>query len=91
MAKLKKIILVADDDQTSRYLLREILTEAGYDVLEAADGQEELSMIETKSIDLLITDRSMPGLGGLELLTALRDRRKSMPALMISAHGDEAL
>ncbi len=90
MAKLKKTILVVDDEAHSRSLLREILLEAGYDVLEAADGIVALALLEKRSVDLLITDRSMPGLGGLELLVKLREQKRMVPALMVSAYGEES-
>jgi CheY-like chemotaxis protein len=90
VAKLKKTILVADDEAASRSLLREILQEAGYNVLEAVDGQEALELIEKKSPDLLITDRSMPRLGGLELLAKLREKKQTLPVLMLSAYGEES-
>jgi DNA-binding response OmpR family regulator len=90
VAKLKKTILVVDDDADSRSILREFLLEAGFDVLEAADGVMALGLIEKRPVDLLITDRSMPGLGGLELLKKLREQKRMIPALMISAYGEES-
>ena len=90
MAKLNKTILIVDDEDASRALLREILQEGGYDVLEAADGLMALGLLEKRSVSLLITDRSMPGLGGLELLTKLREKKIMVPALMVSAYGEES-
>jgi CheY-like chemotaxis protein len=90
VAKLKKTILVVDDEVHSRILLREILLEAGYEVLEAADGIMALALLERRDVDLLITDRSMPGLGGLELLVKLRQQKRMVPALMVSAYGEES-
>jgi DNA-binding response OmpR family regulator len=90
VAKLKKTILVVDDDDDNRSILREFLLEADYDVLEAADGVIALGLLEKRAVDLLITDRAMPGLGGLELLTKLREKKMMIPTLMISAYGEEA-
>jgi CheY-like chemotaxis protein len=90
VAKLKKTVLIVDDEDASRALLRESLVEGGYDVLEAADGLMALGLLEKRAVNLLITDRSMPGLGGLELLTKLRDKEIMVPALMVSAYGDES-
>ncbi|OGR90920.1 MAG: hypothetical protein A2992_01690 [Elusimicrobia bacterium RIFCSPLOWO2_01_FULL_59_12] len=87
----KKRILVVDDDQTMRMLLREILNGRRYEVLEAQNGQEALERIRREPIDLVITDRSMPSMGGLELLQVLRDENRGIPTLLISAYGDEAL
>src|SRR5438046_2646961 len=90
VAKLKKTVLIVDDEESSRALLREILAEGGYDVLEAADGLMALGLLEKRTVSLLITDRSMPGLGGLELLTKLREKKMMIPALMVSAYGEES-
>ena len=90
MAKLKKTILVVDDETDSRIILRDTLLEAGYEVLEAADGVMALGLLEKRAIDLLITDRSMPGMGGLELLTKLREKKIMIPTLMVSAYGEES-
>jgi len=90
VAKLKKTILVVDDESDSRIILRDTLLEAGYEVLEAADGVMALGLLEKRTVDLLITDRSMPGMGGLELLTKLRDKKLMIPALMVSAYGEES-
>jgi DNA-binding response OmpR family regulator len=58
--------------------------------LEAADGLMALGLLEKRAVSLLITDRSMPGLGGMELLTKLRDKNIMVPALMVSAYGEES-
>ena len=91
MAKLKKSILVVDDDPASRSLLREILRADDYQVLEAEDGEFALELLETRPVDLMITDRSMPRVDGLELLSKLREKGKTVPALMISAYGEESI
>lgn len=67
-----------------------MLTEDGYEIIEAGDGQEALDLIEKNSVDLLITDRAMPGMGGLELLAKLKERRVEIPSLVISAYGEES-
>jgi DNA-binding response OmpR family regulator len=90
VAKLKNTVLIVDDEDTSRALLREILVEGGYDVLEAADGLMALGLLEKRAVSLLITDRSMPGLGGLELLTKLRAQKMMVPTLVVSAYGEES-
>jgi len=89
VAKLTKTILVVDDDPTGRALLREILLQDGYSVLEAEDGEFALELIDQKPVDLLITDRSMPRMDGLELLASLKRKQKAIPSLVISAYGEE--
>jgi DNA-binding response OmpR family regulator len=91
VAKLaKKTILVVDDDDAARAILRDMLTDAGYDVVEAADGVIALGIMEKRTVDLMITDRSMPGLGGLELMGKLKEKKKLVPTLMVSAYGEES-
>jgi DNA-binding NtrC family response regulator len=91
VAKLTKTILVVDDDAHSRSLLREILGEDGYRVLEAADGESAWEILDKNRVELVITDRSMPRLGGLELLARLREQKKTIPVLVISGYGEESL
>ncbi len=91
MAKLKKTILIAEDEASSRALLREILTQAGYNVLEAQDGIQAFDVLGKQKPDMLITDRMMPGMNGLDLLKKMKDKKMSVPSVMISAYGEESL
>ena len=92
MAKfVKKTILLVDDDKNIRTLLRDILDPKKFNVLEAEDGQKALDLVHQKTVDLIITDRSMPLMGGLEFLRALRQEGKTIPSLMISAFGEEEM
>jgi DNA-binding NtrC family response regulator len=86
-----KKILVVDDDVKIRSLLREILSVLPHQVLEAEDGQQALEIIHQETIDLIITDRSMQRMDGLELLKKLHEEKATIPTLMISAYGDEDL
>lgn len=88
---MKNRILVVDDDHMSRTLLRDILVPEGYQVREADDGELALEFLGRESFDLMILDRAMPRLGGLELLQALQKKKMTLPVLMISAYGEEAL
>ncbi len=67
-----KSILVAEDDSTTRYLLRNVLKAGGFSVATAADGSTALGKLRKKKFDLLLTDIWMPGLNGLELMGHLR-------------------
>ncbi len=90
MAKLNNIIVIGEDETSSRSFLREILTQAGYKVLEASDGLQALEVLGKQKVDLLITDRAMPGMGGLELLKKLKEMKKMVPSLMLSGYGEES-
>ena len=84
-------ILVAEDEPGIRALVRKILRRQGYQVLEAADGEEALRVIHEhgESIDLLITDVMMPGLGGRGLAGHLREQRPDTKLLFISGYTGE--
>jgi len=85
-------ILAMDDDMLIRQMLCELLEDAGYDVLEAADGQEGLAILEAEpaEIDLIITDLMMPLTSGRQVLAHLKKSRKfrHIPVIVISGMGD---
>jgi len=68
-----KKIMVVDDSATIRMSLKTILTNAGFEIVQASDGEEALKMLQdgTKP-DLIITDINMPKMGGLELIKNVR-------------------
>lgn len=82
-------ILVAEDDADMRDLLQEVLEEAGYDTIVAADGRRALAHFEHTSehFDLLITDVRMPNLKGDELLRRTARARPEVPVIVITAFG----
>lgn len=85
MAKL----LVVDDDPHIRELVRVFLQNEGFDILEAADGQEALAIMETDQADLVILDIMMPRMDGWELCRELR-KHYDIPLLMLTAKGETA-
>jgi CheY-like chemotaxis protein len=87
-------ILVVEDEQVLRELLREILTGLGYGVLEAANGLEALQVWEAGrgKIDLLLTDLAMPhGVSGRELAAKLREQDPRLPVIFSSGHTREMI
>ena len=80
-------ILVVDDDNRLRELLRKFLSESGFRVTTAADAAEARSHMGHITFDLLILDVMMPGESGMELAGALR-RRSAVPILMLTAMGE---
>ncbi|HEX8268240.1 MAG TPA: sigma-54 dependent transcriptional regulator [Pyrinomonadaceae bacterium] len=82
-------ILIAEDDADMRELLEEILSDAGYEVIAAANGRLALAEIsdEKRMIDLVLTDVQMPEVKGDELLTKIRQNRAETPTIVITAFG----
>ncbi|GAM97016.1 two-component response regulator [alpha proteobacterium U9-1i] len=79
------VILVAEDDDILRAFIAEALKAHGYVVREAADGPAALELASAHHADVLVFDRNLPGLDGLEVLRALRGRGVSTPAMFLTA------
>lgn len=84
-------ILVVDDEEPIRELLRFNLEKEGYKVCLAGDGAEALQMIEKERPDLLVLDVMLPGMGGLEVCHQLRINPKfrELPVVMLTAKSEE--
>jgi len=80
-------VLVVDDEPSFRALLRDILEGAGHGVTEARDGAEALAFLERGGFDLVLTDRQMPKVDGLELVRRARARSSPPPVVVLTAHG----
>ena len=78
-------ILVAEDNAPLRQLMKIHLRRAGYQVLEAADGEEALELLAAGPVHLMIVDVMMPKLDGLELTRSLREAKLDVPVLMVTA------
>ena len=81
-------ILIVDDEAHVRFTLAEVLGDAGHQVIAASSGAEALALADDE-LDAVISDLSMPGMDGLALLTALRQRDASLPVLLLTARGSE--
>ncbi|MDN4059006.1 response regulator [Massilia sp. YIM B02769] len=84
-----KRILLAEDDPAVSYILARYLDKAGFAVRAAPDGRAALALFDAEPADLLVTDFRMPGMNGEELILALRGRQPDLPALIVSAYGNE--
>jgi DNA-binding response OmpR family regulator len=82
-------VLVVDDDDTVREVLRRYLTRDGHQVLEAADGITGLNLVRTEQPDLLVLDLMLPGMDGLEVCREIR-RTSTIPVIMLTALGQES-
>ncbi|HWB80413.1 MAG TPA: sigma-54 dependent transcriptional regulator [Nannocystaceae bacterium] len=91
---MKPHALVVDDDDGVRYTLVGILEEEGVSVSQAATGEEALALLDhpaTGEVHLVVTDMRMPGMSGLDVLAAVRQRPHAPKVIMITAHGSERL
>jgi CheY-like chemotaxis protein len=85
-------VMVVDDEPIVREVLADLLEEAGYAVLAAASGAEALQQLDQgEAVDILISDLSMPDMGGVALIGAAQARRPSLPAVLLTGYaGDGA-
>jgi len=82
-------ILIIDDEEIIRVLLRSALVAAGHEVVEAANGREGLELYRRRPADLVITDIIMPGLNGLDMLLELTREFLQAKVIAISGAGGE--
>jgi two-component system, OmpR family, response regulator len=80
-------ILIVDDDSHIRELVRLYLHRNGFDIVEAADGMQALSILDNTKVDLVMLDIMMPNIDGWELCREIRDR-STLPILMLTAQGE---
>jgi len=83
----KPSILLIDDDDSLRRVIEFSLTDAGHRVRAAASGEEGLRFFEQDAFDAVVTDITMPGMGGMEVLAKIRERDPGLPVIMITAYG----
>jgi two-component system, chemotaxis family, chemotaxis protein CheY len=89
-----KKILIIDDSATVRQQVRSALAQAGFDVLEAADGVEGLETINTREdLAVVLCDVNMPRMGGLQMLELAKatGRLAALPVVMLTTEGQPAL
>lgn len=88
MSEQKSQILVVDDNPEIREIIQVLLGGEGYEVAEAADGQEALAQIRQCSFDLIILDIMLPGMNGYQACRAIREQSNA-PILFLSARGQD--
>lgn len=86
-------ILTVDDSPTVRQLLHMTLSDAGYDVVEAADGEEALAKVRENQFDMLVTDLNMPKIDGIALIEAVRKipGNRFMPIIMLTTESNDGI
>jgi len=87
---MAKVILTVDDSASIRQMVKFTLSEAGYSVIEAVDGQDALSKLA--SVNLVITDLNMPNLDGIGLIKQVRANPecKGLPIIMLTTESQES-
>ena len=88
-------VLVVDDEESIRSLLRMMLTQAGYDVEEAEDGGKAVEILNSGDnplmVDVIICDIRMPRINGVEAITYFRAQYPSLPVIVLTGYHDEQL
>jgi two-component system NtrC family response regulator len=84
---MKPVILIIDDDTSLRRVLEYNLQEAGYAVATASSGEDGLALFDEVSPALVITDMKMPGMDGMQVLKAIKERSPETLVIMITAFG----
>lgn len=82
-------ILIADDEEPQRNMVRQYLLASGFDVVDAGHGGEVIAILEREPVDLILLDLMMPQMDGLEVLKALLNRN-SVPIIITSARQEES-
>jgi DNA-binding NtrC family response regulator len=89
MEQNKKRILIIEDDDEMRSLLKDFIEEEGYEADSVEKGTYAIRKLMTDSFDLIITDIRMPGYSGLEILPELKRLQPRIPIIVITAFGSE--
>ena len=82
-------LLVVDDEPHILSALRRVLRREGWEILTAETAGEALSILDARSVDAILCDHQMPGMGGLELLGEAARRRPDTTRLLITGWGEE--
>jgi len=81
-------VLLVEDDDDNRELMAEVLASSGCEVLSSASGQDGLRTLSERSIDVVVTDVGMPGMGGLEVARAAKAIAPQVPVVVVTGWVD---
>ena len=92
---MSKRILVVEDQEDNRRILRDLLTSVGYEVVEAVSGEDGVRMAETHAPDLILMDIQLPGLDGYEATRRIKANAelRQIPIIAVTSYalsGDDA-
>jgi two-component system KDP operon response regulator KdpE len=85
----QSMILIVDDEASIRRALRMTLSGLGFDAIEAARGEEAVSLVRTAQFDAVLLDVNMPGIGGIETCRRIRHSNPRLPILMLTVNDSE--
>jgi CheY-like chemotaxis protein len=81
-------VLLVEDDDDNRELMSEVLQAAGYEVVTASGGAEGLRKLSETSVDVVVTDVGMPGMGGLEVARAAKEIAPTVPVVIVTGYAE---
>jgi diguanylate cyclase (GGDEF)-like protein len=87
----ERILIVDDDPRNVEFLRDSLLLPSGYTTLSATDGDKAVRLALTDHPDLILLDLQMPKMDGFEVLEALKEHGREVPAILITAHGSESI
>src|SRR5580658_1561494 len=82
-------VLIVDDERSIRLSLRTVLTNIGFEIVEAARGEEALALVRTAQFDAVLLDINMPGMDGVEVCKSIRKVSPRLPIIMLTVQGGE--
>ncbi len=85
-----KRVLIVDDDASVRQSISGVLQNAGYEVLQAGDGQEALAKFNAKEIDLLLLDLNMPNKSGWDTFEGFTGKNPTLPTIIITGQSRQS-
>lgn len=90
---MSKVILIVDDSPSVRQVVGITLKGAGYQVIEAVDGEDALNKLEGQKVNLIVSDVNMPNMDGLTLVQKIKenDAYKFTPVLMLTTESDASM
>jgi DNA-binding response OmpR family regulator len=88
--RVKKRVLILDDDTSVRHAISRVLVEAGYEVLQAGEEQQALAQFDAKEVDLLLLDLGLPNKSGWEMFEAFTRKNPTVPVIIITGQSRQS-